>query len=86
MSEQTGNYVSFTRPLITGDSDDRGIVGCHYVAIATGLFLNGAVSFPAANIFQYPQQVCITACGEYNLGKLGSMSIRKHAYAIYSDF
>ena len=86
MSEHTGNFVSFTRPLNTGDSNDRGIVGCHYVAIATGLILNGAVSFPAANIFQYPQQVCITACGEHILGKLGSISLRKHAFVIYVDF
>ena len=64
VADDTGNFLTFSRLLSTGDANDLDLLGCNYFVLAQGNVINGQVTFPYINKFVYPEPICISQCGK----------------------
>ena len=60
------NYLSFTRPLVTGDNFDKNVIGCHYLLLAQGPVRDGDIAMHDIKLIS-SEPVCISTCGKYIL-------------------
>ena len=59
-------YISFMRPLRTGDPYDRDVIGCHYFLFAVGP-LNAErtdISYHTESKTTSTEKICIEECGK----------------------